>query len=65
MTTAVEAIGRARETAYRVLKSLGLSDRAWFMEDYYVKKPQAVSGENLFVVSESSLCQHCGVKVRS
>ena len=65
MTTAVEAIGRARETAYEVLKSLGLSDRAWFMEDYYVKKPQAVSGKNLFVVSESSLCQHCGMKVRS
>jgi len=65
MTTAVEAIGRARKTAYEALKKLGLSDRAWFMEDYYVEKPESVSGENLFVVSESSLCQHCGIRVRS
>ena len=65
MTTFVEACGRARKTAAKVLKKLGLSERAWFMVDIYRRKPRRVSGKNLFVVSESSLCQHCGIKVRS
>ena len=65
MTTFVEACGRARRTAAKVLKKLGLSERAWFMVDIYRRKPRRVSGKNLFVVSESSLCQHCGIKVRS
>ena len=65
MTTAVEAVGRARGTAHAVLKELGLSDRAWFTVDFYKAKPQKPSGSNLFIVSESSLCQHCGVKVKS
>ncbi len=65
MTSAVESVGRARGTAYLVLKRLGLSDRAWFMEDFYAFKPQKAKRDNLFIVSESSLCQHCGIKVRS
>jgi hypothetical protein len=65
MSSAVEAIGRARETAYRVLKELGLEERAWFTVDFYRPKPERPKGGNLFVVSESSLCQHCGVKVKS
>ena len=65
MTTFVEACGRARETAGKVLKSLGLGERAWFTVDIYRKKPEKPSGENLFIVSESSLCQHCGIKVKS
>ncbi|WP_457681546.1 FAD-dependent oxidoreductase [Thermovibrio sp.] len=65
MSTAVNAIGHAREVAYEVLKELSLSERAWFVEDFYAKKPSKVSGSNLFVVSESSLCEHCGLKVRS
>lgn len=65
MTTFVEASGRARETAYRILKKLGLKDRAWFTVDFYFPKPKRGSGSNLFVASESSLCQHCGIKVRS
>ena len=65
MTTFVEACGRARKTAAEVLKRLGLSERAWFTVDIYREKPERVSGENLFIVSESSLCQHCGIKVKS
>ncbi len=65
MTTFVEACQRARETAAEVLKKLRLSDRAWFTVDIYREKPRKISGENLFIVSESSLCQHCGTKVRS
>ncbi len=65
MTTFVEACGRAKETAGKVLKSLGLGERAWFTVDIYRKKPEKPSGENLFIVSESSLCQHCGIKVKS
>jgi len=65
MTTFVEACGRARKTAVEVLNRLGLSERAWFTVDIYRGKPDRVSGKNLFIVSESSLCQHCGVKVRS
>jgi len=65
MSSAVEAVGRARETAYRVLKELGLAERAWFTVDFYRPKPPKTAGENLFVVSESSLCQHCGIKVKS
>jgi NADPH-dependent glutamate synthase beta subunit-like oxidoreductase len=65
MTTFVEAVGRARETAAQVLKRLGLEELAWFQEDYYEKKPEKPCGKNLFVVSESSLCQHCGEKVKS
>jgi len=65
MESAVRAVGSARLVAYEVLKKLSLGDRAWFMEDYYRPKPSRVSGSNLFVVSESSLCQHCSLKVRS
>lgn len=65
MTTFVEACSRARETAAEILKKIGLSERAWFTVDVHREKPNRVSGENLFIVSESSLCQHCGVKVRS
>ncbi|RUM88499.1 MAG: pyridine nucleotide-disulfide oxidoreductase [Thermovibrio sp.] len=65
MTTFVEALGRARETALRILNRLGLSERAWFSIDLYYKKPERPSDSNLFVVSESSLCQHCGIRVRS
>jgi len=65
MTTAVEAVARARKTAERALKLLGLSDRAWFTVDAYRPKPEKAGGGNLFVVSESSLCQHCGIRVKS
>ncbi len=65
MSTFVEACGKARKTAAEVLKKLKLSDRAWFTIDIYRGKPAKVSGSNLFVVSESSLCQHCGIKVKS
>ncbi len=65
MTTAVEAIGRARITAYEVLKELGLGKRAWFMEDFYRGKPNFKASSSSFVVSESSLCEHCGLKVKS
>jgi thioredoxin reductase/TM2 domain-containing membrane protein YozV len=65
MSSAVEAVGKARETAYLVLKRLGLGERAWFMEDFYAGKPEKPEGGNLFIVSESSLCQHCGIRVRS
>lgn len=65
MTTAVEAIGRARFTAYEVLRKLGLESRAWFMEDFYYGKPKGRASLNSFAVSESSLCEHCGLKVKS
>ena len=65
MTTFVEACGRARETAAEVLRRLKLSERIWFTVDIYREKPKKGSGSNLFVLSESSLCQHCGVRVRS
>ncbi|SMO40374.1 NADPH-dependent glutamate synthase beta chain [Balnearium lithotrophicum] len=65
MTTFVEASAKAKETAYKILKKLGLKDRAWFTVDFYFPKPERSSGSNLFVASESSLCQHCGIKVKS
>jgi len=65
MSTAVQSIADGRQVAFRVLKKLGLSERAWFVEDFYFEKPDGVGGENLFLVSESSLCQHCGMRVRS
>jgi len=65
MSSLVEASMSGREVAYRLLKKFGLSDRAWFSVDFYEPKPERPSGENLFVVSESSLCQHCGIKVKS
>jgi NADPH-dependent glutamate synthase beta subunit-like oxidoreductase len=65
MSSLVEASKSGREAAYRVLKKLGLLDRAWFTVDIYKPKPSKPSGKNLFVISESSLCQHCGIKVKS
>jgi len=65
MSSAVEAIGRARETAFKVLKELGLGHRAWFSVDFYRPKPKNPKGRKGFIAQESSLCQHCGVKVKS
>ncbi len=65
MSSLVEASRSARMVAYKLLKKLKLLDRAWFSVDFYEPKPEKPSGENLFVVSESSLCQHCGIKVKS
>jgi len=65
VSSVVEAVRDGRTAAYEILKKLGLWDRAWFMVDFYRPKPEKTSGENLFIVSEASLCQHCGIKVKS
>ncbi|MEO2083160.1 MAG: FAD-dependent oxidoreductase [Desulfurobacteriaceae bacterium] len=65
MSTAVEAVGEARKTAEEVLKYLNLKERAWFSIDFYREKQKRISGGNVFLVSEASLCQHCGEKVKS
>ncbi|TCK06308.1 FAD-dependent oxidoreductase [Phorcysia thermohydrogeniphila] len=65
MSSAVTAVRDGRNVAERILKELGLSERIWFSLDFYHPKPEKPCGENLFIVSESSLCQHCGIKVKS
>ncbi|MEO2069442.1 MAG: FAD-dependent oxidoreductase [Desulfurobacteriaceae bacterium] len=65
MTTAIEAIKSGRVAAEKILKKLGLGDRIWFTVDFYEPKKESLKGDNLFIVSESSLCQHCGEKVKS
>ncbi|RUM44094.1 MAG: pyridine nucleotide-disulfide oxidoreductase [Desulfurobacterium sp.] len=65
MSTAVNAVKEGRKVAEQVLKDLGLSERVWFSLDLYVPKPKKSCGSNLFIVSESSLCQHCGIRVKS
>lgn len=65
VSSVIEAVRDGRTAAYEILKRLGLWDRAWFMVDFYRPKPEKTSGENLFIVSEASLCQHCGIKVKS
>ncbi len=65
MSNAALASYSGKLAAYKVLKMLKLQDRAWFMVDIKGEKPPKPQGENIFLVSESSLCQHCGEKVRS
>ena len=65
MSTAVNAVKEGRKVAEQILKDLGLSERAWFSLDFYVPKPTKSCGRNIFIVSESSLCQHCGIRVKS
>jgi|GEM_PF-933905 len=63
-STVVEACGDAKLTAYEVLKSLKLKDRAWFMLDFYIPKKENIKATGEIEV-EAALCQHCGMKVRS
>ncbi len=63
-STVVEACGDARLTAYEVLKTLKLKDRAWFMLDFYVPRKENISPKGE-IEAEAALCQHCGMKVRS
>jgi len=63
-STVVEACGDAKLTAYEVLKSLKLKDRAWFMLDFYIPKKENIKATGGIEV-EAALCQHCGMKVRS
>jgi NADPH-dependent glutamate synthase beta subunit-like oxidoreductase len=65
MSSAVNAVRDGRRAAEQILRKLGLSERIWFSVDIYRPKPEKTHGENLFIVSESSLCQHCGIKIRS
>jgi NADPH-dependent glutamate synthase beta subunit-like oxidoreductase len=65
ISSVVEAVRDGRITAYKILKKLRLQDRAWFVVDFYRPKPEKISEKSLFIVSEASLCQHCGVKVKS
>ncbi|WP_163327684.1 FAD-dependent oxidoreductase [Desulfurobacterium thermolithotrophum] len=65
VSSVVNAVRDGRIAAYEILKKLGLWERAWFTVDFYHPKPERTSGENLFIISESSLCQHCGKKVES
>jgi thioredoxin reductase len=65
VSSVIEAVRDGRAAAYEILKKLGLWDRAWFVVDFYRPKPERTSEENLFIVSEASLCQHCGMKIKS
>ncbi len=65
VSTAVEAVNDGRTVAYEILKQLSLEERAWFISDFYFEKPERACGENLFIVSESSLCKHCGKEVEN
>jgi NADPH-dependent glutamate synthase beta subunit-like oxidoreductase len=65
MTTVVEAVNSGRIVAKKILEKLKLEDRVWFAVDFYEPKKEALKGDNRFIVSESSLCQHCGEKVKS
>ena len=64
LSTASEACGDARLTAYSVLKSLGLKDRAWFTVDFYIPKEENIKSPEGYE-REASLCQHCGIRVKS
>jgi len=64
MSSAVNAVRDGRMVAEQILKELGLSERIWFSGDIYSPKPEKACGENLFIVSESSLCQHCGIRMK-
>ncbi|SMP05654.1 Dihydroprymidine dehydrogenase domain II, 4Fe-4S cluster [Desulfurobacterium pacificum] len=65
MSNAALASYSGKLAAYKVLKMLNLHSRAWFTVDVKGRKPARAQGKNVFLVSESSLCQHCGEKVRS
>ncbi|ADU96934.1 FAD-dependent pyridine nucleotide-disulfide oxidoreductase [Thermovibrio ammonificans HB-1] len=64
MTTFIEAVSRARQTAVAVARKLGLGLRCWFDEDFYREKPKGAKSCG-FICSEASLCEHCGQSVRS
>jgi len=65
MSNAALASYEGKMAALKILKLFKLTERAWFTVDRYFKKPQKPQGSNIFLISESSLCQHCGEKVRS
>ncbi len=65
VSTAVEAANDGRRVAYEILKQFSLEERAWFISDFYFEKSEIPKGKNLFIVSESSLCKHCGKEVKS
>jgi len=65
MSNAALASYSGKLAALKILKMLKLHDRAWFTIDAKAEKPTEAKGKNVFLVSESSLCQHCGEKVRS
>ncbi len=59
----VGAVKSARNAAYKVLSNFKLTERAWFVSDVYVPKPNLTP--KIFPASEASLCKHCGMNVRS